>query len=137
MRAVSWGTKSLDKANTDLGIIVVGEKNSVDIVLPTAQADIGESESFRIASLLGNSALADLAYDDSLHNLRTRPKIIPALKSASQREQDKQDFYKNTRVRYLSAQSGGQLVILEAQTNVVLLWILTNVLPNLATMRQR
>jgi chitin synthase len=45
----------------------------------------------------------DLAYDDALHNLKTRPKIIPAQKTASQRDTDKQDYYRNVRVRHAAA----------------------------------
>lgn len=48
----------ITKDETDLGTVVSSGKGTVEVVLPTAQADI------------------DLEYDQSLNNLRTRPMII-------------------------------------------------------------
>ena len=51
----------------------------------------------------------DGGYDDALHKLRTRPKIIPRLKTQKEKDLDREDYYKNVR------------------TNVLLVWVLTNV----------
>lgn len=38
----SWGTKSLDVQQTDLGIVRSSGKDSVEVILPTSQTDIGK-----------------------------------------------------------------------------------------------
>jgi hypothetical protein len=52
---------------------------------------------------------SDVAYDRSLHNLKTRPMIIPPALSHKAREEAVADFYASVR------------------TNVLLLWVLSNV----------
>lgn len=48
----------MTEVSKDLGVVKVSADNEVQIVLPSAQADI------------------DGAYDDSLDRLRTRPRIL-------------------------------------------------------------
>lgn len=62
----SWGTKGDDTITSDLGVTKKVGADTVQMDLPSAQADI------------------DTAYDGSLHNLKTRPMIVPPAKSASQ-----------------------------------------------------
>ena len=52
---------------------------------------------------------ADVVYDRSLHNLKTRPMIIPPQLTASQRRDAVMDHYQSIR------------------TNILLAWVLTNV----------
>ncbi|KAH8925578.1 glycosyltransferase family 2 protein [Atractiella rhizophila] len=91
----SWGTKDHNLIQTDLGVAVVSGDKTVDVSLPTAQKDIGKSFSY-------------VTYDDALHKLKTRPKVIEKSQSAVEKETMKQDYYKNVR------------------TNVLLAWALSN-----------
>nr|UOP56887.1 putative chitin synthase 3 [Thecaphora frezii] len=86
----SWGTKGDTTVSNDLGAVTSSGKGVVEITLPTAQADI------------------DTAYNEALHNLRTRPMIIRGDASAEEKLARQTDYYKNIR------------------TNVVLSWALTN-----------
>ena len=86
------GTKQQNQPNTDLGIVkaIAGQGDAVEIVLPTSQADI------------------DVAYDEALHALKTRPKILKAERTPGEKEVMKQDYYRSVR------------------TSVLLFWLLTN-----------
>lgn len=86
----SWGTKGDTTVNVDLGAVTSSGKGVVEITLPTAQADI------------------DMAYDESLNNLRTRPIIIKGDSSADEKALRRQDYYSSVR------------------SNVVLAWALSN-----------
>jgi len=81
----SWGTKALTEVSTDLGVVraVGGSSNNVEIILPTAQADI------------------DSAYDDALLSLKTRPAILKGERTASEKDAMKQDYYRNVRTNVL------------------------------------
>ncbi|GAA5968593.1 hypothetical protein JCM8115_003796 [Rhodotorula mucilaginosa] len=87
---LSWGTKEQTKSEIDLGITRKINKNEVDMALPADQSDI------------------DVVYDRSLHNLKTRPMIIPPQLTASQRRDAVMDHYQSIR------------------TNILLAWVLTN-----------
>lgn len=67
-------------------------KDVVDMALPSDQADI------------------DVAYDRSLHNLKTRPMLVPPPLSAAAKQEALGDFYASVR------------------TNVLLAWVLSNAL---------
>lgn len=54
----------------------------------------------------------DVVYDRSLHNLKTRPMIIPPQLTAGQRRDAVMDHYQSIR------------------TNILLAWVLTNASPN-------
>ncbi|GAA6007454.1 uncharacterized protein JCM10292_002411 [Rhodotorula paludigena] len=88
----SWGTKEQTKSEIDLGITRKVGQNEVDMALPADQTDI------------------DVVYDRSLHNLKTRPMIIPPALSDKQKEEAVRDHYQSIR------------------TNVLLSWVLTNAL---------
>ncbi|CEQ40167.1 SPOSA6832_01759 [Sporobolomyces salmonicolor] len=88
----SWGTKEQNKAEIDLGITRKVGKDEVAMALPSDQDDI------------------DVTYDRALHNLKTRPMIIPPQLTDKQKEEAVRDFYASVR------------------TNVLLLWVLTNAL---------
>ena len=62
---------------------VGGSSNNVEIILPTAQADI------------------DSAYDDALLSLKTRPAILKGERTASEKDAMKQDYYRNVRTNVL------------------------------------
>jgi chitin synthase len=72
----SWGTKGDNMVSTDLGAVTASGKGTVEITLPTAQADI------------------DAAYDDALMKLRTRPMIIRGDASREEKEAHRMDYYK-------------------------------------------
>lgn len=85
----SWGTKE-DRSEEDLGNAAANKDGTVEVELPTDQADIGERCNFRaILTFLINACLADAGYDESLHNLRTRPTIIPRAKSQAEKDKMK------------------------------------------------
>ena len=86
----TWGTKA-DRSEEDLGVVQKSQDGTVEVELPTDQTDI------------------DASYDDALHSLRTRPKLLAGAPSAAQKDRIKQDYYASTR------------------TNVILLWALSNV----------
>ena len=76
-----------------MGTVQKSKDGTYEVELPTDQADI------------------DASYDDALHSLRTRPKLLANAPSAAQKDRIKQDYYASTR------------------TNVILLWALSNVRP--------
>ncbi|GAA5980582.1 hypothetical protein JCM5350_004355 [Sporobolomyces pararoseus] len=86
----SWGTKEQNKAEIDLGITRKVGKDEVAMALPSDQDDI------------------DVSYDRALHNLKTRPMIVPPVLSHKQKEEAVRDFYASVR------------------TNVLLAWVLSN-----------
>ncbi|GAA6062856.1 hypothetical protein JCM10212_006109 [Sporobolomyces blumeae] len=86
----SWGTKEQNKAEIDLGITRKVGKDEVQMNLPSDQDDI------------------DVSYDRALHNLKTRPMVIPPQLTTKQKEEAVRDFYASVR------------------TNVLLLWVMTN-----------
>ncbi|GAA5916862.1 hypothetical protein JCM6882_007436, partial [Rhodosporidiobolus microsporus] len=86
----SWGTKDSHKAEIDLGVTRKVNQNEVDMALPADQTDI------------------DSVYDRSLHNLKTRPMIIPPVLTDKQKEEAVRDHYQSIR------------------TNILLAWVLTN-----------
>ncbi|BGP41655.1 Chitin synthase, class 3 [Rhodotorula kratochvilovae] len=88
----SWGTKEQNEAHIDLGVTRKVGQNEVDMALPADQNDI------------------DVVYDRSLHNLKTRPMIVPPPLSNKQKEEAVRDHYQSIR------------------TNVLLSWVLTNAL---------
>ncbi|GAA5852276.1 hypothetical protein JCM9279_002486 [Rhodotorula babjevae] len=88
----SWGTKEQNESLIDLGITRKVGQNEVDMALPADQTDI------------------DVVYDRSLHNLKTRPMIVPPPLSNKQKEEAVRDHYQSIR------------------TNVLLSWVLTNAL---------
>lgn len=51
----------------------------------------------------------DSCYDEALHNLKTRPKLLEKHRSEKEKEAMKQDYYKSIR------------------THVLMIWALTNV----------
>lgn len=81
--------------------------DSVNIVLPTQQADIGQDSPCAFWSSADRET--DHTYDEVLDNLKTRPPIIPRSKTAAQKQAAVQDYYRNVR------------------TNVLLAWALSNV----------
>ncbi|PWZ02542.1 hypothetical protein BCV70DRAFT_196781 [Testicularia cyperi] len=81
----SWGTKGDTTVSKDLGAVVSSGKGTVEITLPTAQADI------------------DTAYDDALNNLRTRPLIIRGDASNEEKQARQMDYYKNIRTNVVLA----------------------------------
>ena len=81
----SWGTKGDTTVSGDLGAVVSTGKGTVEITLPTAQADI------------------DTAYDDALNNLRTRPMIIRGDASNEEKQARQMDYYKNIRTNVVLA----------------------------------
>ncbi|EST10086.1 Chitin synthase N-terminal [Kalmanozyma brasiliensis GHG001] len=81
----SWGTKGDTTVSKDLGVVVSTGKGTVEITLPTAQADI------------------DTAYDDALNNLRTRPMIIRGDASNDEKNARQMDYYKNIRTNVVLA----------------------------------
>lgn len=81
----SWGTKGDTAVSKDLGAVVSTGKGTVEITLPTAQADI------------------DTAYDDALNNLRTRPMIIRGDASNEEKAARQMDYYKNIRTNVVLA----------------------------------
>nr|ANG56502.1 chitin synthase class I [Ustilago esculenta] len=81
----SWGTKGDTTVSKDLGAVVSTGKGTVEITLPTAQADI------------------DTAYDDALNNLRTRPMIIRGDASNEEKAARQMDYYKNIRTNVVLA----------------------------------
>ncbi|POY76549.1 putative Chitin synthase [Rhodotorula taiwanensis] len=82
---LSWGTKEQTKSEIDLGITRKINKNEVDMALPADQSDI------------------DVVYDRSLHNLKTRPMIIPPQLTAGQRRDAVMDHYQSIRTNILLA----------------------------------
>ncbi|KAM0790029.1 Chitin synthase, class 3 [Microbotryomycetes sp. NB124-2] len=86
----SWGTKEQTTNEIDLGITKKVGKDTVDMTLPSDQADI------------------DVAYDRSLHNLKTNPMIVPPPLSAKAKIEAIADFYASVR------------------TNVLMAWVLSN-----------
>ncbi|SCZ88136.1 BZ3500_MvSof-1268-A1-R1_Chr10-2g02854 [Microbotryum saponariae] len=86
----SWGTKELTTQEQDLGVTKKIGKDTVNMTLPSDQADI------------------DVAYDRSLHNLKTRPMIVPPTLSQKQREEQIVEYYQSVR------------------TNILLVWVLSN-----------
>ncbi|SCV73830.1 BQ2448_6260 [Microbotryum intermedium] len=86
----SWGTKELTAQEQDLGVTKKIGKDTVNMTLPSDQADI------------------DVAYDRSLHNLKTRPMIVPPTLSQKQRDEQIIEYYQSVR------------------TNILLVWVLSN-----------
>ncbi|PWN89514.1 hypothetical protein FA10DRAFT_268056 [Acaromyces ingoldii] len=86
----SWGTKGATAEQNDLGIVVSSGQGIVEVTLPTNQADI------------------DSLYDQSLHNLRTRPMLFKGEEKREEKEARRMDYYRNIR------------------TNVLLAWCLSN-----------
>lgn len=102
---LSWGTKE-DRQEEDLGAAAPNKDGTVEVELPSEQADIGTC-----IFLLDNCARApmragvfltgfprsvptDAGYDDALHNLRTRPKLLPRAKTQAEKDKMKvRDFY--------------------------------------------
>ncbi|KDN52455.1 glycosyltransferase family 2 protein, partial [Tilletiaria anomala UBC 951] len=74
---VSWGTKGSDKVSTDLGVVgSSGNKNQVDVAIPTEAKDIND------------------AYDDACHVLTTKkPKEIQKI----DHETKQKDYYASIR----------------------------------------
>lgn len=106
----SWGTKETMTTDLDLGVTKKVGKDTVDMTLPSDQADIGtQTLLLLLTARTDPCALPDVAYDRSLHNLKTRPMIIPPALSQKAREEATQDFYASVR------------------TNVLLAWVLSNV----------
>jgi chitin synthase len=81
----SWGTKGDTAVSKDLGSVVSTSKGTVEITLPTAQADI------------------DTMYDEALNNLRTRPMIIRGDASNEEKAARQMDYYKNIRTNVVLA----------------------------------
>ncbi|PWN52460.1 hypothetical protein IE53DRAFT_385106 [Violaceomyces palustris] len=81
----SWGTKGDTTVSNDLGAVTSTGKGTVEITLPTAQADI------------------DTAYDEALMNLRTRPMIIRGDASHEEKVMRQTDYYKNVRTNVVLA----------------------------------
>ncbi|CEH18098.1 glycosyltransferase family 2 protein [Ceraceosorus bombacis] len=79
----SWGTKGISADANDLGAVVATGKGTVEVILPTAQADI------------------DLVYDKALSNLRTRPMIIRGDASAEAKAEVRLDFFRDLRTSVL------------------------------------
>ncbi|GAA6038072.1 hypothetical protein JCM8097_007532 [Rhodosporidiobolus ruineniae] len=86
----SWGTKEINQAEIDLGITRKVNQNEVNMALPSDQTSL------------------DAVYDQSLHNLKTRPMIIPPVLSDKQKEEAVRDHYQSIR------------------TNILLAWVLSN-----------
>ncbi|BGP33612.1 Chitin synthase, class 3 [Rhodotorula toruloides] len=86
----SWGTKEQTTSEIDLGITKKVNQNEVDMALPADQSDI------------------DILYDRSLHNLKTRPMIIPPPLSDKAKTEAVRDRYQSIR------------------TNILLSWVLSN-----------
>lgn len=107
---LSWGTKEQTTSEIDLGITRKINKNEVDMALPADQSDIGTSCSMRLKTMHVTlmTFSTDVVYDRSLHNLKTRPMIIPPQLTASQRREAVMDHYQSIR------------------TNILLAWVLTN-----------
>lgn len=101
MHDFSWGTKEQTTQEIDLGVTKRVGTDVVDIRLPSDQADI------------------DVAYDTSLHNLKTRPMIVPPPLSDKAKEEAMRDWYASVR------------------TNVLLSWVLTNVRTELYLISRR
>ncbi|KAM0756035.1 hypothetical protein T439DRAFT_320725 [Meredithblackwellia eburnea MCA 4105] len=81
----SWGTKDQTTHEVDLGIAASAGSDTVDITLPSAQADI------------------DGAYNDALDRIKTRPMIIPKPKSVKEKEEAVKDYYAGIRTNLLLA----------------------------------
>lgn len=64
---------------------------TIELILPSSQSDI------------------DSAYDEALHNLKTRPTAIPRQQTLMEKQSEVMDYYRNVR------------------TNVLLAWALSNV----------
>ncbi|KDN44260.1 glycosyltransferase family 2 protein [Tilletiaria anomala UBC 951] len=92
----SWGTKGESTVSTDLGAVTASGKGTVEITLPTAQADI------------------DAAYDEALHKLRTRPMIIRGDASREEKEVRRMDYYKNIRTNVVLAWALSNAVLASA-----------------------
>lgn len=88
----SWGTKEDARVDVDLGVTTKISNDTVNMALPSDQNDI------------------DIAYDTSLHNLKTRPMIVPPPLSNKAKEEQTADYYQSVR------------------TNVLLAWVLSNAL---------
>ncbi|GAA6023247.1 hypothetical protein JCM10207_005221 [Rhodosporidiobolus poonsookiae] len=86
----SWGTKEQNQTEIDLGITRKVGRDEVDMALPSDQTDI------------------DAVYDGALHNLKTRPMIVPPPLTYKQKEEAVRDHYQSIR------------------TNILLAWVLTN-----------
>lgn len=67
--------------------------STIELILPSAQSDIDE------------------AYDEALHQLKTRPRLTPKAQTAGEKQAECMDYYRNVR------------------TNVLLAWALSNVRP--------
>ncbi|KAK4700717.1 chitin synthase, partial [Phenoliferia sp. Uapishka_3] len=81
----SWGTKEQTTHEVDLGIAASAGSGTVDIALPSAQADI------------------DVTYNDALDRIKTRPMIIPRPKNTKEKEEEKRDYYAGIRTNVLLA----------------------------------
>ncbi|KAI5479650.1 glycosyltransferase family 2 protein [Pseudohyphozyma bogoriensis] len=81
----SWGTKDITTQEVDLGVAASAGSDTVDVALPTAQADI------------------DGSYDDALHRIKTRPMIVPKPKSVKDKEEDVKQYYASIRTNVLLA----------------------------------
>ncbi|KAK4051671.1 Chitin synthase, class 3 [Microbotryomycetes sp. JL221] len=81
----SWGTKEQTTNEIDLGITKKVGKDTVDMSLPSDQADI------------------DVAYDRSLQNLKTNPMIVPPPLSQKAKVEAIADFYASVRTNVLMA----------------------------------
>ena len=71
----------------------------MEIILPTSQTDIGIRTIYLRSSELTD--FVDLAYDEALNALKTRPRLVPPAKSTSEREKLKQDYYRSVRTNVL------------------------------------
>lgn len=81
----SWGTKE-DRVEEDLGSAAANKDGTVEVELPTDQADIGTC-GLIFWTAIANYVTPDVGYDDALHSLRTRPKLLP--RNKTQAEKDK------------------------------------------------
>ncbi|KAL8292822.1 hypothetical protein RQP46_000516 [Phenoliferia psychrophenolica] len=81
----SWGTKEQTTHEVDLGIAASAGSGTVEIALPSAQADI------------------DGTYNDALDRIKTRPMIIPRPKNTKEKEEEKRDYYAGIRTNVLLA----------------------------------
>jgi chitin synthase len=77
----SWGTKGSDQVSTDLGVVgSTGNKNQVDVAIPTEAKDIND------------------AYDDACHVLTTKkPKEVKPIDA----ETKQKDYYATVRTNVL------------------------------------
>lgn len=110
LNQISWGTKQDNVVETDLGAVIQDSNSRVDVEMLSEPSDVNQM------------------YDEALSNLKLRRAHTKtqAGQTGAEKEQQTKDYYANVRTN-VSSFNYDYLAYLILYTQVVLLWVLSNV----------